>query len=111
MAEPAHPRSDRTVEVDENRLTLLTEGPERIDALIRLIDGAERSVRLLYYIYKDDQAGTLVYLAMERALERGLPVSLLIDSFDENKPNGSFILVDEHTNNTVAVGFHTTKKV
>jgi sulfate adenylyltransferase subunit 1 len=32
---------------------------------------------------------------------------LLIDSFDENKPNGSFILVDEHTNNTVAVGFHT----
>lgn len=29
---------------------------------------------------------------------------LLIDSFDENKPNGSFILVDEHSNNTVAVG-------
>lgn len=34
---------------------------------------------------------------------------LLIDSFDVNKPNGSFILVDEHTNNTVAVGFHTGK--
>jgi sulfate adenylyltransferase subunit 1 len=33
---------------------------------------------------------------------------LLIDSFDENKPNGSFILIDEHTNNTVAVGFHTS---
>jgi sulfate adenylyltransferase subunit 1 len=32
---------------------------------------------------------------------------LLIDGFEENKPNGSFILVDEHTNNTVAVGFHT----
>jgi sulfate adenylyltransferase subunit 1 len=31
---------------------------------------------------------------------------LLIDSFDANKPNGSFILVDEHSNNTVAVGFH-----
>ena len=29
---------------------------------------------------------------------------LLIDSFDENKSNGSFILVDEHSNNTVAVG-------
>ena len=36
---------------------------------------------------------------------------LLIDSFDENKPNGSFILVDEHTNNTVAVGFHTSKQL
>lgn len=28
---------------------------------------------------------------------------LLIDSFDDNKANGSFILVDEHSNNTVAV--------
>lgn len=32
---------------------------------------------------------------------------LLIDSFESNKANGSFILVDEHSNNTVAVGFHT----
>jgi sulfate adenylyltransferase subunit 1 len=29
---------------------------------------------------------------------------LLIDNFDDNKSNGSFILVDEHSNNTVAVG-------
>lgn len=29
---------------------------------------------------------------------------LLIDNYDENKTNGSFILVDEHSNNTVAVG-------
>lgn len=29
---------------------------------------------------------------------------LLVDSFDDNKANGSFILVDEHSNNTVAVG-------
>lgn len=29
---------------------------------------------------------------------------LLIDSFDQNKSNGAFILVDEHSNNTVAVG-------
>ncbi|HZY81123.1 MAG TPA: GTP-binding protein [Cyclobacteriaceae bacterium] len=29
---------------------------------------------------------------------------LLIDNFDENKSNGAFILVDEYSNNTVAVG-------
>lgn len=29
---------------------------------------------------------------------------LLIDSFDQNKANGAFILVDEHSNSTVAVG-------
>lgn len=31
---------------------------------------------------------------------------LIIDRFNENKPNGSFILIDEYSNNTVAVGFH-----
>lgn len=29
---------------------------------------------------------------------------LLIDSYDQNKSNGAFILVDEHSNGTVAVG-------
>src|SRR5687767_2945975 len=81
MADADPPASDRAVEVDGNRLTLIVEGPKRLEALLALIDGAKRSVRLLYYMFKDDQSGTLVYLAMERALERGVLVSLLIDSF------------------------------
>lgn len=82
--------SSRTVEVDGNRLTLLTEGPERKQALLDLIAGAKRSVRLLYYIYKDDQSGTQVYEAMERALDRGVAVSLLIDSFGAYTPDEYF---------------------
>lgn len=96
MAEGDHLSGDSTVEVDGNRLTLLTEGPDRLDALIALIDCAERSVRLLYYMYKDDHSGTLVYLAMERALERGVAVSLLIDSFGAYTPDQYFIpLIDK----------------
>jgi cardiolipin synthase len=91
MAERDQSSGDRTVEVDGNRLTLFIEGPERLEALIALIDGAERSVRLLYYMYKDDQSGTLVYLAMERALERGVSVALLIDSFGAYTPDEYFI--------------------
>ncbi len=90
MADDTPPR-DRSLDVDGNRLTLLTEGPERLEALIGLIDGAERSVRLLYYMFKDDQSGTLVYLAMERALERGVSVSLLIDSFGAYTPDQYFV--------------------
>jgi cardiolipin synthase len=67
--------------VDGNRLILLTEGPERLTALLALIDNAKQSVRLLYYIYRDDRAGELVYAAMERALDRGVSVALLIDGF------------------------------
>ena len=90
MAEAAHPPSERSVEVEGTRLTLLVDGRERRDALIALIDGAERSVRLLYYIFKDDESGTLVYLAMERALDRGVAVSLLVDSFGAYTPDHYF---------------------
>ncbi|HXG80184.1 MAG TPA: phosphatidylserine/phosphatidylglycerophosphate/cardiolipin synthase family protein [Sphingomicrobium sp.] len=91
MAEAYPLPSDKSVEVDGNRLTLLPDGPERLQALLRLIDGAKRSVRLLYYMYKDDQSGTLVYLAMERALDRGVSVSLLIDSFGAYTPDQYFL--------------------
>lgn len=90
MADADQIASDRIVEVDGNRLTLLVEGPERLKVLLALIDGAERTVRLLYYMYKDDQSGTQVYLAMERALERGVAVSLLIDSFGAYTPDQYF---------------------
>ena len=81
MADAEQPASDRTVDVDGNRLTLLTDGPERMEALLALIDGAERSVRLLYYAYRDDWAGDAVYAALDRAIDRGVAVSLMIDSF------------------------------
>ena len=90
MADADHPPSERSVEVDGNRLTLLTEGRERLDALIALVDGARHSVRLLYYIFKDDESGTLLYLAMERALDRGVAVSLLVDSFGAYTPDQYF---------------------
>jgi cardiolipin synthase A/B len=82
--------NDQSVEVDGNRLSLLPDGPERLRALVALIDDAERSVKLLYYIYTDDQAGTVVYEAIERALDRGAQVALLVDGFGYNAPDGYF---------------------
>lgn len=69
------------VTVDDNRLTLITEGPERLAALIALIDGATSSLRLLYYIYRGDRSGVLVRDALGRALDRGVSVALLCDGF------------------------------
>jgi cardiolipin synthase len=72
---------EQSLEIDGNRLTLLPDGPGRLKALLQLIDQAERSVRLLYYIYAQDQSGTLVYEAIDRALDRDVQVSLLVDGF------------------------------
>ena len=82
--------SIRQMTIDGNRLTLVTEGPERLTALLALIDGAATSLRLLYYIYRNDRSGDLVRAALDRALDRGVDVALLCDGFGYAAPDGYF---------------------
>lgn len=70
-----------TSHVAGHRLTLLAGGPERLQALIALIDGARESLRFLYYMFMDDGAGHRVRDALIAAAERGVEVSLLVDGF------------------------------
>jgi cardiolipin synthase len=69
------------MEVAGNRLTLLADGPERLEALIGLIEGARQSLRILYYIWVDDAVGRRMRDALVHAAERGVAVSLLVDGF------------------------------
>ncbi|MDP1908672.1 MAG: phospholipase D-like domain-containing protein, partial [Hyphomicrobium sp.] len=71
----------RETSVAGNRLSLLPDGPERLEALIGLIDGAKQSLRLLYYIYTPDAAGERVRDAILAAVNRGVEVALLLDGF------------------------------
>ena len=75
------PHKPVALEVAGNRLTLLADGPERLEALVALIDGARESLRILYYILLDDEAGTRVRNALSAAADRGVAVSVLIDGF------------------------------
>ena len=106
MEEPPHPNPSpatgaelraaakaeaRSLLVGDDRLTLITDGPERLAALIALIDSARRSLRLLYYTYADDASGEAVRAALLRARARGVDVALLIDGFGSSKtPDGYF---------------------
>ena len=72
---------DRTFTVDGNRLSLLVTGRARLDALLALINGAERTLRLIYYIYADDDTGRQVNDALIRAAGRGVKVALVVDGF------------------------------
>jgi len=71
--------------VDGNRLTPIMGGPDRLRALLDLIDRAKRSLRLLYYIYSADRSGDRVRQALFRAMDRGVEVSLLIDGFGSSQ--------------------------
>ncbi|MGQ0558099.1 MAG: phospholipase D-like domain-containing protein [Sphingosinicella sp.] len=64
-----------------NRLAVVSDGPDRLEALLALIDGARESLRILYYIWDDDEAGRRVRDAVVRAGQRGVQVSLLVDGF------------------------------
>jgi cardiolipin synthase len=83
-------RAGEAFEVDGNRLALLVEGPERLAALIALIDGARRSLRLLYYTYAPDRVGTRVRDALIEAANRGVSVSLVVDGFGSSAPDSFF---------------------
>jgi cardiolipin synthase len=67
-------------------LTFYPAGKDRLERLVRLIDEAESSLRLAFYIYAPDNSGIRVRDALVRAARRGVDVSLLVDGFGATAP-------------------------
>ena len=60
-------------------------------ALLDLIEGATRSLRVIYYIYVDDDAGAKVRAALIAAARRGVAVKLIVDGLgSEHAQNRRF---------------------
>lgn len=70
-----------SAEVAGNRLELIETGEERLRVLLDLIAGAQRSVRMLMYMFDPDEAGGQVRDALIAAARRGIDVKLIIDEF------------------------------
>lgn len=62
-------------------LTFYPHGKDRLDRLLKLIEAAQSSVRLCYYTFAEDDAGTKVRNALIEAARRGIKVTLIIDGF------------------------------
>ena len=65
-------------------------GDDRLGSLIELIDGAEQSLQLCFYMFQPDHAGTKVRGALIRAAQRGVSVHLIIDAFGSDAPESFF---------------------
>jgi cardiolipin synthase len=89
-ANPSPPAPALVADVEGNRLTLLPDGPERLEALIGLIESAERTLRVLYYMFLDDRSGRRVRDALIAAAERGVEVWLLVDGFGSDGAKAAF---------------------
>ena len=86
------PLASRTVTVDGNRLVVLPDGPDRLEAILDMIGTARSSVRLLYYIFAGDASGRQVREALLAAQRRGVTVSVLIDDFGSSANPDNFFL-------------------
>ncbi|RST29635.1 phosphatidylserine/phosphatidylglycerophosphate/cardiolipin synthase family protein [Sphingomonas ginkgonis] len=68
-------------EIAGNRLLLIEQGAERLRTLLEMIDEAETSFRILFYMFTEDSAGQAVRDRLVSAAQRGVKVTLLIDGF------------------------------
>ncbi|WP_196793195.1 phospholipase D-like domain-containing protein [Erythrobacter litoralis] len=69
------------VEAGDHTLTFLPDGVHRFDALLELVQEAQESLHLFYYMFQDDEAGNPVRDALVEAAERGVTVCLVVDRF------------------------------
>lgn len=70
-----------TVEAQGQTLTFYPGGPERLDALLSLIDGARERLRLCFYIFATDRSAVRVRDALVAAVRRGVEVRVIVDGF------------------------------
>ena len=82
-------------EIAGNALHLLDTGAERLRVLLELIAGAERSLKMLMYMFNPDHTGAVVRDALVEAARRGVEVKVLIDGFGSAAPARFFADLDE----------------
>ncbi len=71
---------------------------EAISARLSLINKAQKSLDLQYYIWDNDNIGALALHNIIQAADRGVKVRLLIDDNNAKKMEGIFLALDQHQN-------------
>lgn len=69
------------VEVGEHRLDFYPGGADRREALLGMVRAAERSLKLVFYIFAEDTISTLLRDELTAAARRGVRVVLIVDRF------------------------------
>ena len=67
-------------------------------ARLRLIDAAEQSVDLQYFLMKDDVVGALLSNKLLEAADRGVRVRFLLDDIFTSIKDRDLYVLDEHKN-------------
>ena len=71
-------------EVGGNRLQLIRKPAKRLSALVDMLQTADKSLKLFFYMFEDDRLGRMTLDILIAACERGVAVEMMIDSFGSN---------------------------
>jgi putative cardiolipin synthase len=75
---------------------IITVGVDGFLTRVEMIDAAERTLDLQYYIFRGDETGRLLTDALLRAADRGVRVRVLIDDGDTIAGDEQIIALDTH---------------
>ena len=81
----------------------LPSGQEALDARLRLIHDARRSLDVQYYLFHDDASGRTLALALRAAADRGVRVRLLLDDIRLQGADELLTQIDAHANIEVRI--------
>ena len=76
----------------------LTGGTDSLGARLRLIDAAEESIDLQYFLMKDDIVGALIAAKLLEAADRGVRVRFLLDDIFSSVKDVDLFVLNEHEN-------------
>lgn len=78
----SQPSPEGRTHADQSAFRMLTTGIDGLAVRLELINFAERTLDLQYYIFRGDESGDLVSRALLRAADRGVRVRILVDDGD-----------------------------
>ena len=81
---------------DQSGFYPLPDGVDALAARLLLIDRAERSIDIQYYLIKDDLVGNAFVHALLRAADRGVRVRLLLDDIMTKGYDAGMAALDSH---------------
>lgn len=83
---------------DVMTMLLLDDGVDAFVARLSLINGAQYSIDVQYYLYHSDLSGHLLTIALWNAAERGVRVRLLLDDMDMDGKDKELSALSSHPN-------------
>ncbi len=83
---------------DKSGFFPIGQGMDALGARLRLLEKAERSVDLQYFLMKDDTAGQVMLHALLEAADRGVRVRFLLDDVFTTAPDQNLLLINQHPN-------------